>query len=451
MATQLYFRWPNRRSLAQALLWSFAFVNIIGVIIIWRTGSAYYIEHPGEGNIWLALGRLTGLLGQLGLLMELILISRLPLVEVPYGFDRLNRVHRWTGFILGVMMVLHPILLTYAGAISSGQGWLWQFTDFLTNRKHVLESYFGLVALAGVIILSIGIVRKRFRYETWYLVHLLTYVGIGLTFLHQLHVGDLKTLSVLRYWYTLNIGVFSIVLIFRFARPIGLFLRHDFHVEHISMETKDIWSIYVSGRHMETFFFQPGQYANLRFITRQHWWQSHPFSFSAAQNNSTLRFSIKASGDFTKSIRDIRFGTSVLIDGPLGQFVTSRVKHKKLLTIAGGIGVTPILAILEKLKDEQQNAVLLYACRTSADIAMRTEIEALEKQGSLRVHYILGAPEPGFESGYIDREKIVRLVPDFFEREVFLCGPPPMMKAVVGQLNGLGFPEERIHYEKFSF
>lgn len=94
---------------------------------------------------------------------------------------------------------------------------------------------------------------------------------------------------------------------------------------------------------------------------------------------------------------------------------------------------------------------MIYAARTVDDIAFRKEFELFQSTQPFPIHYILATPTEGYESGFLDREKLVRLVPDFFERDVYLCGPPPMMAATVVNLKGLGFKNENLHYETFSF
>ncbi len=447
----IYFRWPNRHSLAQYAVVSILAANVLAIIWIWQTGSAYYLDNPGDGNIWFAFGRLTGLLGQFALLLQLLFIGRAPFIERPFGFDKLNAVHRWIGYTIASLMIAHPFLLTYGTARSNGSSLIGQFVDYLTNREHVFNSYLGSVLLIVVILSSIVIVRKKVPYETWYFVHLLTYVAVGLIFLHQLHTGDVRSGGPWIYWLTLNCVVGGSFVIYRWIRPLWLIWFHQFRVDHVQTEVLGVTSVYIIGKHLDRFGFKPGQYANLRFLSRTHGWQSHPFSFSAGPNGHFLRFSMKASGDYTKTLEQLRPGTPVLIDGPLGQFILSRANRKKILMIAGGIGITPLRALLDDEHITDRDTVLLYANRTVQDIALRAELDTYTQHGAFRIVYFLNAPLPGYESGYIDREKIVRLVPDFYDREVFLCGPPMMMKAVVTQLRGLGYEDRHIHYERFSF
>jgi len=177
-------------------------------------------------------------------------------------------------------------------------------------------------------------------------------------------------------------------------------------------------------------------------------WSPHPFSFSAAPNGQFLRLSIKAVGDFTARIRDLRLDTLTLLEGPLGAF-TAAAPHDKYLMVAGGIGITPIRALIESLAEAGRDIVLVYAVRTVNDLVFASELRAL----SARCHFVLShsADAAGaYESGRVDGPMLARLVPDVEDREAFICGPPPMMVAVAAALRTLQVPESSIHCEQFA-
>ena len=125
----------------------------------------------------------------------------------------------------------------------------------------------------------------------------------------------------------------------------------------------------------------------------------------------------------------------------------------KVLLLAGGIGITPIRAVVEDLVRQQREVILLYANRNRDGIVFEQELDALAAAaaGRLKIHHILSA-DPGWcgEQGHLGRERLLRLVPDVREREVFLCGPPPMMRTLRRALAALGVPGRRIHDERFS-
>ena len=448
---ELYFALPNGRNMKKFLLWLFFIANIALIFFLWWTKSNYYILNPNDGNLLIALGRITGLLGEYFLLIQLVLIGRISWIESLYGFDKLNKFHRFIGYSVLSLLIFHPILLIVGNAKSNAVSFLSQFADFLANKENVLIAYFALLFLIFVVIISIVIVRKKLKYETWYFVHLLTYLAIGLALGHQLGTGDLRTGWTLQYWYIINFGIFGIFLLYRFIRPLFIFFRHRFYISDIVEEALGVSSVYISGKKMDKFSFEPGQYANINILSKGMLY-THPFSFSSSFNGQNIRFTIKNLGDFTAKIHDLKPNTKVVIDGPLGLFVSRLSNRDEYLFIAGGIGITPLRSMIESLSKENKSVVLLYSCKTAEEIIFKNELdEFCRSNPNLKVHFCLSTETPGFEVGRIDKEKIIRLVPDFYSREVYLCGPKPMMDSTVQNLKEIGFSPAHIHFENFSF
>lgn len=432
--------------------WSaFAFVQILVVIIIWLDKSNYYLSNPEDGNLLIAFGRLTGLLGELALLMELVLIGRITHIEQAYGFDRMNKLHRWIGYSILIFLLAHPLFLSLGNAVKNEMSVLDQFINFISTTRDVFPAFVSVLLIAFVVAISVPITRKKIRYEVWYFAHFLTYLAIGLAFQHQINSGDVSKTTPLYYWLVLNFGIFGIMLAYRFVIPLWNSFHHKFRVAAVTMESKDVCSVYLTGVAIEDFKFKAGQYCNLTFLAKGMWY-THPFSFSAEPNGKYIRFTIKALGDFTKMIPQLVEGTRVIVDGPLGTFIEARASRQKLLLIGGGIGITPLRALLgDIVQEKKRDVILLIGARTVDDLVFVKELEALQAIYPFQIRIVLSTPTPGYESGFIDKEKLVRLVPDFFDREVFLCGPPPMMAATVANLKDLGLQGEFVHYENFAF
>jgi ferredoxin-NADP reductase len=244
--------------------------------------------------------------------------------------------------------------------------------------------------------------------------------------------------------------VFGLVLLYRFIRPLWLFNRHRFAVARVVAETPDVISIYITGRNMESFQFQAGQFANWTFLGKGLWW-THPFSFSQSYNGKELRITVKSLGDFTARLQNIKPGTPVIVDGPLGRFTLAAAQHKKYLFIAGGIGITPINALLQELQ-KQGESVLLYGNKTTEDIVFGTELQELTGH---MTHFLSGVTDnltmPNMKTGYITKDEVLQLVPDIAERDIYVCGPPVMMKNLTTAFRQLGLPKNQIHFEQFSY
>lgn len=436
-------------------LYALFLANLATVLSFWWNGSSALLLSGGN-NALVAFGRLAGLLAQFFILFELVLISRASFIEKTFGFDKLNRLHQTVGYYLIPAIFLHPILLVIGYAQNNNVSFFPQFVDFVTNWEDVLSAAIGLAIIGIVGVLSLPSVRRLFAYETWHASHLFIYLAVGLAFGHQTGAareafinGDISFGTALLYWYALNFFVFGCVVAYRFFRPFFLYWKHRFYVERVVQETRDVYSVYIAGKCMEEFLFEAGQYIHVSFVASEVL-QPHPFSLSAAPNGKTLRISVKALGDFTGRIKDLKSGTPVLLEGPFGKFTEASAVSNKYLFIAGGIGITPIMALTESLAraGKAGEAVLLYGNKTSDDIAFRATLE----KTNVRVHHVLSDEKiSGYETGYIDREKIMRLVPDVSSRDVFLCGPPVMIELLLKTLRELGVPSKQVHYEKFSY
>lgn len=437
------------------LVWSLFFLNLTVIFYYWWTGSSFILKQNAEGSILLASGRLAGLLAQYLILVQLILISRAPLVEKVYGFDKLNELHRKIGYFLGATILSHPLLIIMAYSKMSNLS-LWEQYIEITQMPYVGFAVLGLMIMLGLVILALPFMRKRVRYGRWHAVHMLMYLAIGLVFAHQIKEGVVSYGTGFYYWYILNFTVFGSVLIYRFIKPVLLYIKHQFYIDRVVKESETVYSVYIKGKKMEEFSFEPGQYINVGFLTKKMW-EPHPFSLSAAPNGEYIRLSIKSSGDFTSEIKLLKPGTRVMVEGPLGRFTESSSSRDKYLFLAGGIGITPIRAMIESLSKKGKDVVLLYACRSVEDITHREELDKFTPKRT----YILSQPNQTgsievvgqtCESGYIDEEKIQRLVPDYKDREIFLCGPLPMMEAMtLKTLKNLGIPKSQIHFEVFNY
>lgn len=429
--------------------WPALFVaNLAAIIGIWYWGTSGALLREGGASAVIAVGRLCGLVAEYFILTQLVLVGRLRVVEPLYGHDKLNDVHRFFGKCIAIVLLAHPTFLALGYSMLGDAPFLSQVWDFLMNWDGVLKAFTALFLIGAIVAVSLVIVRKRLRYETWYSVHLFTYLAIWLAFEHQTETADVSAGAALGYWLTLNYAVFGLLVLYRFARPIYLFWKHRFSIERVVAETPAVTSIYVSGRKMDRFAFEPGQFANWTFLSKGMW-NTHPFSFSAAPNGESLRVSVKSVGDFTARVRALKPGTKVVVDGPLGAFTAKKAETGKYLFIAGGIGITPIRSMIERLAREGKDLVLLYGNRTVADIALRSELERMAPEKV--THVLSDEVRDGYESGRIDEEMIRRLVPDFDSRDAYVCGPPPMMDGVTAALMSLGVPKRRIHFERFSY
>jgi len=432
----------------KTLLTGLLAANVLAAVLFWWRGSSLLLEGWSLDGSLIAFGRLMGLCLQLTLLVQLILISRLPLIEKPFGFDKLNRAHRTLGLILLAAVILHPSLLILGYSMASKVSLWAQFLEFWSTWPYVPFAVVGLGLLLVAGTLSLPWIRRLLKYGTWHGLHLLMYVAVGLIHWHQFNSEDLSAGAANVWWRALNYMVFAVLVGYRFGRPLWLDWVHRFRIERVVPETADVTSIYITGRRMERFDFEPGQYIHVSFF-KKGLREPHPFSLSKAPDGKTIRLSIKASGDFTSRVRELATpGTRLVLEGPFGRFTERAATEEKFLFVAGGIGITPIRSMLERLAGRKADAVLIYGNRGPKDVVFDEELKSL----GVRRYDVFSEDAPaGSEKGYVDEEKVRRLVPDYLERDIYVCGPPVMTQKLIELFVRLGVPRARLHFEKFSY
>jgi ferredoxin-NADP reductase len=137
----------------------------------------------------------------------------------------------------------------------------------------------------------------------------------------------------------------------------------------------------------------------------------------------------------------------VLAEGPFGVFTeAARRRRDKVLLVAGGIGITPIRAMLERMRGD---VVLVYRAIADVDLIFRQELDALAARHGFAVHYVLG-DHHGDGANLLSPGHLRELVPDAPERDVFLCGPPAMTAVIKEHLRDAGVPRRSIYLERFA-
>jgi len=420
---------------------------------LYGSGGNQFTSDPAMR--WVAAGRLAALTAMTLLFLQILFISRARWIEPAFGMDRLTRWHHLNGFVVLLLLATHVFCVTRGTAQSGGNSMGEQFRQFLSTWDDTPEALAGAVLLLIVAVLSIARARRQLGYECWHATHLLMYAALALVLGHQFELGFDLTDSRLFpiFWYA-ALGFVAIHLIgYRMLLPWFRFARHGFYVDSVTPESDDVCSLRIAGRHMDALRVRPGQFVIVRFLARGFRMQPHPFSVSAAFDGKHLRLSIKGLGDFTRRIPELEVGTRVVVDGPHGAFTPDRRHTDRVLLIAGGIGITPIRTLAEALLELHCDVVLLYGNRGRQGIVFERELEALAGRypGFRVIHVLNDGTDWSGETGIIDRERIARLVPDCAQRDVFLCGPPPMMAGVLAALRTLNVPKRQVHFERFSF
>jgi predicted ferric reductase len=282
------------------------------------------------GGLATALGRFAGLSAAYAMVVVVVLVARCPPLERAVGQDRLVRWHRKLGPWPLYFLVAHGMLITVGYAQAAHDGLLHQLGQLLWTYPGILAATVAFVLLMAAGVTSYRLARRRMAYETWWSVHLYTYLALFLSFSHQVHTG-------------------------------ASFVGHG-------------WA------------------TTWRFLRRGLWWQAHPYSFSAKPTPNRLRITIKDLGDHSGALPRLRPGTRVAIEGPYGAFTADARRGDRILLAGAGVGITPIRALLEELPRDADVVVLLRGSRRE-DLVLRDEIAELTAARGGRVHELVGPRE----------------------------------------------------------
>lgn len=451
----------DRRAVPVPRGWSLRWWDIAAVLV--GNGvliAAMWLRHGGLGELsslsgwFIAAGELAALYGGYLALIQLVLMSRSPWLEQVVGMDQLTVVHRWVGFSCVWLIVAHVLFTTVGFALGDGSNLVVEAWTLLTTYQFMLMAGVSLVLFVAVAASSVKVARRHLSYETWHGIHFYAYLAIALGLGHQLVTGmDFAHDPIAwTYWVALYAIAAALILVFRFLTPIATSIRHRFRVVNVEREGPGVVSIYLGGRDLERFAIWAGQFVIVRFLVWDGWWRGHPFSISAAPNGRWLRLTVKDLGDDTTSMANLRIGTRVYLEGPYGRLTGARRIRRKVLLIAGGIGITPLRALFEELPAAPGDLTLLYRASRPRDVVFRDELDHLAQARGADVHYLIGARgSRAMPSDPLTPTALRQLVPDLRQREVYLCGPTPMMEAVRDGLRASGIPRGRIHFERFEF
>jgi ferredoxin-NADP reductase/Na+-translocating ferredoxin:NAD+ oxidoreductase RnfD subunit len=158
-----------------------------------------------------------------------------------------------------------------------------------------------------------------------------------------------------------------------------------------------------------------------------------------------IRFANSASS-FKKTLLAMPVGSKIAAGQRAGDFVLPADPAKKLVFIAGGIGITPFRSMVKYLTDmnEKRDIVLFYSNKTAGEIVYRDIFDEAEKRIGVKTTYIVTARD-----GRLDATKIAREVPDYKDRLFYLSGPNTLVSAFEETLRDMGVPTRQIKTDFF--
>ena len=206
------------------------------------------------------------------------------------------------------------------------------------------------------------------------------------------------------------------------------------------------------------FKFFPGQYVDIA-VPGTDSTRSFSMANTSSRESGQLEFVIKVYPDGLFShFLDTRLAVGDRLDltGPFGVFTLREGFDTDLVFVGGGAGMAPILSLLRSMAERgiERKATYYYGARRRRDLCFEQELRALE-EALPRFRYVPALSEPAEGDGWAGE---VGLITDVVKRHegdlkgahAYVCGPPPMVEAAMPMLTGLGVPEKRIYYDKFT-
>lgn len=452
-------RHPSISEWARDVVGVLTWASVLVVVALWVAGGGVRdLTSPAAGVT--SIGRLTGLVASNLLLIQVLLMARIPPLERTYGQDELARRHRLVGLASFWLMAGHIVLITVGYAFEAGLNPLAQLWELVVDYPGMLLATAGTVSLILVVVTSIRRARNRLRYESWHLLHLYAYLGVGLALPHQLWTGQefMSNPVATLYWWTLWACAAGAILLWRIGLPLYRSLAHDLRVLAVVDEGPGVVSVWLRGRKLDRIPVSAGQFFVWRFLAGKGWTRGHPYSLSAAPGDDTWRITVKDLGDGSRGLGRLRPGTRVFFEGPFGRLHAGVRTRRAVTLIASGIGITPMRALLEELPQRPGDVTVIHRARDARQLALRAEIESLAADRGARLFHVLGPRIPDRQSWLpasaahlSDSEALLQLVPHIADTDVYLCGPDPWMEAAGAAARDCGVPPDRVHSERFSW
>ena len=307
----------------------------------------------------------------------------------------------------------------------------------------------GLALLVAVVVSSVVIVRRRLRYETWYFVHLYAYAAIALAFSHQLATGTASSANpaARTYWTGLYVATL--------ARDRRLPARRAARAQRAPPAARRARRRGGAGRRLgrdrrrraRPAGARTGQFFLWRFLTRDRWWEAHPFSLSAAPDGRRLRITVKGVGDYTARLRAMPAGTRVIAEGPFGRSrpppgaaraCADRRRdrdHADPRAAGGHAGRSGDIAVV-------------YRALRGEDVILRAELDEL---AGAAASSCTTSSATTARATLLSPEHLSALVPDIAGRDVYVCGPPGMTEATRAALARSGVSRRHVVTERFAY
>jgi len=444
-----------------------AIVNALvpGALLVWDA----YRHQLGVNDVNFAI-RTTGLIGLVLITLALVITPLRALT----GWNRVIAIRRNLGVIGFLYLAMHFLiffLLDRQGSVTS------TLTEII-KRKYLWFGTGALVLMAPLALTSTDAMVVRLGAKRWKLLQRTAYLVAAAAAIHYylLVKSDVRQPLAFAAIISLLLGYRLVAHYAGFraevrearakaarapaVKPKKTFWSGELAIARIFDETHDVKTFRLVSPDSGPLPFThvAGQYLNLALtIDGKRVNRSYTIASSAGRG-AYCEISVKRVPDGYAShhLHDTwREGQRVKVSAPAGKFVFAGHEAGRVVLIAGGIGITPMMAVLRNLTDRGWSGeiYLLFSVKVVRDIVFRDELAYLQSRfPNLRVRVVVSRdPDTPWDGprGQITRDVIADFIPDLRRGPVMLCGPAPMMTAMRDILVGMGVPDAEVLQEAF--
>jgi len=445
-------RWIRDGTLAATLLIAGYLLLVTAPLVLAAAAGAGH--RPGLQELASAIA----MVGFTALLLEFALSGRFRMLTDPVGMDALMRFHQFSGHVVLVLLVAHPLLY----AIFPVQTGLVHGRIVEPTGGGAIAGVTGFVAWFALIILVLaGVLRDELSisYETWRITHGCSAAMVAvLGLVHTVEAGTAAEAPAMRAFWMAAVVLALATLVHVYGVKPWLRRRRPWCVTRVQRLAPDIHELVIEPHGHDGLDFRAGQFVWLRIAPSTWGLREHPFSIASAPGDGrALRFLIKANGDFTRSVGTVEPGARAWIDGPYGRFGRVDEDVDALVLIAGGVGLASILSLLRECAHagERRPVRLIHACRWRRDLVVQDELAELSRHLDLEVVTVVDDADrpPTAHAGPVDRGLLERTLPPVPRERIAcaICAPPGMIDAMEIALAELGVPHRHIASERFRY
>lgn len=339
----------------------------------------------------------------------------------------------------------------------------------MVKRKYLIIGSIGLLAMVPLAVTSTNAMIKRLGAKRWHTLHRLAYVAAICGVIHYYMQVKADVRQPLAFAGALAVLLGYRVVTAKLKKPAAQpattsrakIWSGQLRVAHIIRQTPDVQTIRFSAPDGGPLPFQhqPGQYLvispmiNGKKVNRPYTISSSP----TQPDYCEITVKREEMGFVSRHLHDtLREGDTINISAPTGRFIFDGTQAASVVLIAGGVGITPLMAIARYLTDNnwKGDIYFAYAAKTPTDIIYRRELDDLKARfPNLHLHITLSRAEEDTNwtghKGRVSAEFLMKCVPELSTRLVYICGPMAMMTMTIQVLKDLGVPAEQIKSEEF--